>query len=137
MFVVLVLAMFELSLLHELAAGRHDPLEIGALPDRIKRYLGCRLPFVYLSKFTFDKIMRKHDHVTFFDLLVLPIILRDGTYIADRAGAVVIAHKHPETGKDYIAAVKVTTDQCELWLSTFHRIEPKIRDRVLRRGRIV
>ncbi len=127
--------MFELSLLHELAAGRHDPLQVGELPVRVLEHFGCRLPWVYLSKETFDKIMRKHGHVTFFDVLILPEMLRKGRYVADRRNAVAVCYRHPETDKDFAAAVKITADAFELYVTTVHRAERKQVERIMRRGR--
>ncbi len=126
--------MFELSLLHELAAGRHDPLQVGELLPRVLTRLGCRLPWAYLSKETFDKIMRKHNHVTLFDLLILPDMMRRGRYVADRRNAVAVCYRHPETNKDFIAAAKVTADAYELYITTFHRAERKQVERLMRRG---
>jgi hypothetical protein len=129
--------MFELSLLHELAAGRHDPLQVGEVPQRVCRFLGCKLPFVYLSKYTFAKIMKKHSDVSFFDLLILPLALRNGRYVEDRPRSVAITYRYPDTGKEYLCAIKCTHDECELWLVTFHRIDKRKSESVRRRGKLI
>jgi len=126
--------MFELGLLHELVAGRHDPLQIGEVPQRICRHFSCGLPFVYLSTYTVKKILKKHGDVTFFDLLILPLLLKHGTYIADRNSCMAIGYQHPETNKDYLAAIKMAKGNLEFWLSTFHRVDAKQLAGVYRRG---
>lgn len=127
---------FELSRLHELIAGRHDPLVVGPLPLVAVDYLKAKVPLVYLSRYSIQHILEEHPDVSLFDLLRAPIVLRDGLLIGDR-NCVVASYCVSEENIRYKAVVKCAGGGCDLWLTTFHRTAPRQTKSLLKRGKVL
>ncbi|MER8864787.1 hypothetical protein NKI19_13885 [Mesorhizobium sp. M0751] len=71
------------------------------------------------------------------DLLCLPMMLRDGVWVADRPKNAVVIYDHPATKKRYKAAIKVTAGGFEPYVSTFHRFGDRQLEALLKRGIIL
>jgi len=128
----------ELGHLNDLKTGRVRVLQIGPVPTETHGHLRTTLGIVHLSTASINHILEEHPDINILDLLVIPFLVRDGLWIADRPGACCISYVHPEdAAKRYISAVKSVADGHELYLTTFHRAGRRQTKSLLKRGPIL
>jgi hypothetical protein len=131
---------FDLGQLHKLMLGHDESIQVETLEDRVMRLIGWRLPYVYLHHKYCLKILRDHPDITPFDLLRLPIAVMKGELILERNRRVLDAcYNDPENGKAYIAILKraIETEDHEIWVSSFYRLEDRKLKKLRRSGQVV
>jgi hypothetical protein len=124
----------ELSQVYNLLRNRDGTIHFEHLPVPVAEHLGSTLRIVYLSNRSLRHIFENHKDVTEFDILILPMMIRDGFWIGDKPKQACVFYKHPEHEKLYKAAVKVTLDGLEAYVSSFYRCSPKKITSALKRG---
>lgn len=106
---------------------------VGVLPERMRETLGATTRTVLFSDYTAEKGARKHDDVDAQDYLVVQRLIDEGHATRDRDKHVVYTGEID--GKMWKAAVKVTADGREVYLSSLHRLRSAGKaDRIRRRG---
>lgn len=131
---------FDLGQLHRLMLGHDQSLQVGILEDRVMKRIGWRLPYVYLHHKYCLKILRDHPDITPFELLRLPIAVMKGELILEQNDRVLDAcYNDPENGKAYIAILKraIATEDHEIWVSSFYRLEDRKLRNLRRKGAVV
>ena len=118
--------MLEHSRLMQLLKGNNNPLWICNIPDRARATLGCSTGAVYLSTDSAKHILEKHNNITDFDLLMLPIAIERGNLLKEKFRNNGINSIY-ETGesKIFFVALKVASKGHELWVSSMYRIEKR------------
>lgn len=110
----------------------------GYLPLEAQEYLGARLPYVYLSRWSLDKIFKKHADLSDFDLLAVQHLLNTGKIVTDPEERVVVACGCVgDPARLYKAAVKLAGSNCDAWLTGFYRTDQRHLRSVLRKGRLL
>jgi hypothetical protein len=115
----------ELSRLQALLKNKNGSLQVGILPSRVSSILRCPLGIVYLSCPSLQHIVDRHPSITFIDMLCMSDMISDGEWFVDKANGACVVYAHPETMKLYKAAIKVVRDPCEIYVTTFHRTDPR------------
>lgn len=109
---------------------------VGDVPVCVSNYLKTAFRSVNISRSTFDKNQREHPDLTDFDYLQLPYVLEHGLWMQDVfSGLCAVASCPSDNGLvRYKAVVKRPTESPELWLTTFHRLNPRQTKRLIERG---
>ena len=115
---------------------------VGPLPSEAGAYLGAKIPLVYLSRPSLDKIFLRHPDLNDYDLLMAPYVLDKGTLLTDREPNVLVAYwKSGANERLYKAVIKLAVSRYDVWLTAFYRTdEPHVpslhqRGRTLRQSR--
>jgi DNA gyrase inhibitor GyrI len=130
----------ELSQLHRLMLRHDESVQICTLEDQVMKLIRWRLPYVYLHHKYCLKILTDHPDITPFDLLRLPIAVMKGELILEPNKRVLDAcYNDPENGNAYIAVLKraVATEDHEIWISSFYRLEDRKLKKLRRSGQII
>lgn len=127
----------ELSQIYNLLRNRDGTIQFEHLPVRVAEHLGSNLRIVYLSSRSLRHILADHEDVGELDILVLPDMIRWGMWVADKPNEACVFYRHPETDKLYKAAVKVTGDGYEVFVSSFYRCNPRQIESAKRRGTVL
>ena len=128
----------DLTQLEGLLEPPDKSVPVGYMPASPSAYLGCSLGIAYLSSTSLRHILKDHPDITLIDLLCLPMMVRDGLWVADRKPKnAVVVYDHPDTKKRYKVAIKVTADGFEPYVSTFHRFGDRQLEALLERGTIL
>ncbi len=128
-----------LSDIHALREKFTDPIVVGELPDSIRVELGLRVPLVHLSAVSLKHINEKHPDVSDFDLLILPFAIQSGLILREtqKKHVLLACYQEPGSHRRFIAIMKVTARECEVWLDSFHRMKTRQTKRLLRRAEIL
>ena len=80
-------------------------------------------------------INKRHPDVSDFDLLIVPFAIRHGLILRERAKRNILlsCYQDPMSHKRYVAVMKVTSKQCEVWLDSFYRTAPRQTARLLKK----
>jgi len=127
----------ELSQLYRLQLNPIGTVQVAHLPEEVATYLGCPLGIAYLSSKSLLHILKDHPDIALMDLLCLPMMIREGTWIGDRRNSACVVYAHPETGRAYKSALKATAGGYETYISTFHKCGDRQRASLLKRGTIL
>ncbi|MGB7917185.1 MAG: hypothetical protein WCF79_18110 [Rhodomicrobium sp.] len=131
---------FDLSQLHRLMVGHDESIQVGMIEDRVMKRIGWRLPYVYLHRKYCLKILKDHPDITPIELLRLPIAVMKGELILEQnRRALDACYTDPENKKWYLAVLKraVSSDDHEIWVSSFYRLENRKHLKLRREGTIV
>jgi len=126
---------FELDDLHDLLANRRAPLVVGHLPYEVRKFFGRSKEPVLLSRESYSHILTKHrDHINTSEILRLPQLLREGRWTFDK-GLTCSVYLNVSANRRFLkAAVKVTSDRSESYLTTMHRTHAKHIKQLEKRG---
>ena len=118
--------MLEHSQLIVLLTGKNDPLWICNVPDKVRNALGCSTSAVYLSRESAAHILREHNDIDTFQILLLPIAIERGRLVVeiDRPQFINSIYKNID-GRIYFVALKIAQKGHELWVSSIYRITNK------------
>lgn len=70
-------------------------------------------------------------------MLCLPVMIRNGLWIAETNGRACVVYSDQNTNKRYISAIKVAAKGYEVYLTTFHLCRPRQTASLLKRGTIL
>jgi hypothetical protein len=106
----------------DLRTGWRNPVNVGELPDAIRRLLGLRVPQVHFSRESFEHTQKKHPDLTDLDLLLIPFAVERGMILRERRKPNVLlgVYQEPTTHRRFVAVMKIAAAH-EVWLSSFHR----------------
>lgn len=124
----------------ELLSGRTPSVAVGTLPLEVRRYFGRSHDIVYLSSESAAHILEQHgDHIEAQDLLRIPKILETGLWISEkqRPEWCSVFHYSSQSQDRFVAAVKVTKDRRECFLTTLHRAKKRQIRSKMRRGDVL
>lgn len=127
----------ELSQLYSLLLTTDGTIQFEHLPPRVADHLGSSLRIVYLSSRSFRHILEAHKGISEFDVLLLPLMIRDGLWIADHPHKACVFYRHPETDKLYKGAVKVVGSGYEVYVCSFYRCNERQIATARRRGTVL
>ena len=128
----------DISELRSLRAGHRGDLQVGVLPFEVRKYLRISRDRVVLSTQSIRHILTGHgDHISVDNLLLLPSILEQGMWIADRPLAFAVVWQAGENDPRYKVALKTTADHSRTYVRSFHRMKARQTRSVLRRGDLV
>jgi hypothetical protein len=116
-----------------------DPIPVGELPSIIRTALQIRSPIVHLSLESLMHIGKRHPDISDYELLLLPFVIRHGLIMREKKKPKVILASYQDSisSRRYLAAMKVTSQQCEVWLDSFYRTKPRQTASFLRRCEIL
>jgi hypothetical protein len=120
--------------------GSQSHVVIGRLPHYIASFFNANTVEVWLGKAGLLHIAERHRDIGVDDLLLLPLVIRDGMLIreVDRPRELTICFQDPKNEKKrYIAVLKFARGKRELWISTFHRAKARQTKRKLKKGRVI
>lgn len=122
-----------------LRSGASDPIPVGELPHLIRLALGVRAPHVHLSRQSLEHINARHPDVTDYDLLLLPFTIQHGLILRERrkSNILLASYQQPMSQRRFVAVMKVTARQCEVWLDSFHRTKPRQTRRLLEKCEVL
>ncbi|MEM9197817.1 MAG: hypothetical protein AAGD12_08175 [Pseudomonadota bacterium] len=129
---------FELSDLERIRRGGIK--QVGQVPDAVVKAAGWRLPYVYVGPESLRHILDKHIDISEFDLLNIPIAIRDGLIVQEtkKQNVIVIIYlPSAETGVRFACPIKPTANSTEIWVSSFYRVREKQVRRIKERGTIL
>ena len=115
----------ELSRLQALLKNKNGSLQVGRLPTHVSSILKCPMGIVYLSCQSLQHIIDAHPMISFIDMLCLTDMISHGEWFADKTNGACVVYAHPDTMKLYKGAIKVARDRCEIYVTTFHRTDPR------------
>lgn len=126
------------SELVELISGKRPELQVAVLPHEAREHFRCSRDTVYLSYQSARHIIMKHgDSISNTELKLLPRILFQGVWLADKdrpTHAVVSC----EVGSRRLkAVVKVTEDRRRTYVKTLHLTAPRQTRSMFRRGNLL
>ena len=124
----------ELSQLNGLLANRQQSVHVGHLPIETRVHMGASHDMVHLSSYSLKHILKKHDDLELFDLLIIPKLLENGLWIGDRPNACCISYLDSFKGIRYIAAIKAADNGKEHYLTTFHKSHKRQTSALVKRG---
>jgi len=123
--------------IQRLRSTRCDTVTVGELPPNLAKEMGLLVPLVYLSKESLKHINR-HRHVSDFELLPAPFVVRHGLVIREYAkpNSYLCSYVGPlvPDQKCYGAVLKVASPDREVHLDTFHRLHRRQTIAWLKRG---
>lgn len=113
--------------LFDCESGYRNPIIVGELPNALRVHLKLRVPQVHLSSESLAHIKKRHPDVDNFDLCFLPLVIERGVIMQERAKPQVIvsAYQDTESHRQYAAIMKVANVRCEVWLTSFRRVNPR------------
>ena len=116
---------------------REHVLKVGELRNDVRVALGLPLPDVHLSKPSLKHINEKHPDVTDFDLLHIPLAIRNGLLLREetKAAKLLAFYKVPEEERYFIAAFKLAQRGTEMWLDSFYRAKKNQHERLRRKAK--
>jgi hypothetical protein len=121
-----------------LLSGNTPWISVGRVVNQARSHLTQKTSTVQLSSDSTRHILSKHgDHLEPASLLLLPASLQNGLWIADRENSCRISYLEPESGIRYLAALKVTKNKSEVFLTTFHRAQKGQTKALLKRGKVL
>ena len=125
--------------LEALRIGLRSPIVIGEVPFAVQQVLQLRVPNVYLSPESLSHIKVRHPDVGDFDLLLLPMAISRGLLVREIAKPNVIqaCYQDPESYKRFVAVMKITNRDSEIWLQSFHRLKKRQTAQILKRSTIL
>jgi hypothetical protein len=127
----------ELSQLHELMARTEKKILVGHLPEAARLHMHCQHDMIHLSGMTLEHIFERHPDVDFFEMQILPHALRFGVWIADRGTSCCVSYRHRETGRFYKVSLKSAMHGTEVYVTTFHKTNPRQTQSLHNRGPIL
>lgn len=130
---------FTLEDLAALRGGERDPIPVGELPFVVAELLKLRVPIVHLSGQSLRHINNRHADISDFDMLLLPLVVRQGLILRERKkrNVILAVYRDETTTRTYVAAMKYTQRACEVWLDSFYRLKPKEIGRVRRKTEVL
>ena len=131
--------MLELSEIAALREGRRDPILVGEFPLVVQDALKLKVNSVYISLASLKHIERRHTDVTDFDLLLLPVVLRNGLYLQEKTKRNIIISSYHDSisGRRFVAVSKIAANKFEIYVSSFYRTKPRQTRRFLERCEII
>jgi hypothetical protein len=125
--------------LQDLIAGERDPIVVGQIPFDVAARLLLRNHNVYLSANSLRHVLKEHPDVSLIDLLHLPFAIAKGMLVQEKAktNVIVASYLDSETGKRFIAVMKIVQKGTEVWISSFYRSKKRQTKRILSRGNIL
>lgn len=130
----------ELSRLQGLRYGPEGAsVHVGDVPQQTAAHLQTAFRAVNLSRASYDKIRSRHSDLNDYDFLQVAFVLRHGLWISEtkKPNCAIAVSSLPTSGIRYKAVVKRPVSGPELWLTAFHRINPRATAALLRRGEIL
>jgi hypothetical protein len=121
--------------LHDLLASRRAPLVVGHLPLEVRNFFGRSKEPVLLSRESYQHILRKHrNHVMSDEILLLPKLLREGRWTHDKGLTCAVYLRNTRNSGFLKAAVKVTADRTESYVTSIHRTRSRHISQLEKRG---
>ena len=121
----------------DLLAGRKPEVEVGTLPQEVRRYLGCSRDTVFLTQYSLEHIFEAHgEHLMPKDILLVPEVLLRGLWLSDTRPNFAIVSCAFEKMR-FKAVVKTTIERRRNYLSTFHRMAKRQTASLIRRGKVI
>lgn len=121
-----------------LLSGQQSTIPVGRIVNQARLHLTQKTSTILLSSDSTRHILSKHgDHMEPSTLLLLPDALRNGLWIADRHNSCRISFFEKDSGVRYLAALKVTRDKKEVFVTTFHRAQKGQTKALLKRGNLL
>jgi hypothetical protein len=105
--------------------GHLGPATVGKLPMEGAWHVGAKVGhWVYLSRESLLKNLRRHPDVSLYEYLRLPDVLTFGLIATDRkeSNCVVAVYQVPDKPVRYKGAVKCAAGGYDLWVTSFHRL---------------
>ena len=122
----------------QLLAGSIAVMPVGRLIKQARGHMSNEATAILLSSQTVRHILSSHgDHLSPSDLVVIPQVIQQGLWLADRDRACRISYQEHDTGRHFVLAIKATATRRELFVATFHRSNRKQFERLLRRGNVL
>lgn len=121
----------------DVTAGRlHTPVPVGVLAEELAERLGAGgVQAVRFSEYTAAKQLREHPDLAPADYARLQDMIDRGTVVLEDPRSLNLIHF--DGGRWWYAALKSTLDGRELYLSTYHRLQPRQARRRRLRGRLL
>jgi hypothetical protein len=122
-----------------LLRGERDSIWVGEMPLNVALSLGLAHPNVYMSRERIGHIFERHRDITRFMLLHLPFAIRHGLLIREtrKPECILASYQAADPNRCYIAALKLLSRDCEVWLSSFYRGNIRKTRALIRRGEIL
>lgn len=121
----------------DLALGLRDRIVVCELSRLIANFLTASTPQVTLSRFSLTHIRRDHRDMTLERLMLLPVAIKDGLIIREKARPQFLTVSYDLGDERFIAVLKATERKHAIFVETFHRARPRQTKSLLKRGRII
>jgi hypothetical protein len=117
---------------------KKNPVLVCSIEPALSRLIRATHPRVLISWATIEKQKREHPELRSHEYEVLPHLIETGLVVQDTGLTLVIAQSHPVNYSPiYKTVIKATTMGDAIYISSFHRIEPRKIRNIRRRGIIV
>jgi hypothetical protein len=125
--------------LEDLANNYRDPVRVGEIPSQVAKALGLRNYNVYLSRSSLFHIQEAHPDIDHFALLNLPLAIELGLLIQEieRPHMIIVSYLNSVIEMRFVAALKISQNGTEIWVSSFYRAKSRQTKSILRRGRVL
>jgi hypothetical protein len=123
----------------QIRSGAQSPFWVGNLSHELIQKLGWVTPCVYFSKETLAHINEKHPDISDFDMLHIPLALKNGLVLKENSAdnRVIIAYQPELQESRFRLVLKSTMRNTEIWISSFHRMKRRQTKSMLSRTTIL
>ena len=104
-------------------ASWRGPIVVGELPNLVRVKLKLRVPLVHLSRDSLEHIGRRHPEIDDFELPIVSLIVERGMILQEKEkpNFLLAVGKDRDSHRKYVAVMKMTAGNLEVWLTSFHR----------------
>lgn len=130
---------FDLFQLYTLKNSPDANTPVGAIPQEVSAYLGCKQSLAYFTSRSIRHVFEEHPDLDMFELLHMPDMIARGRWLTDhrKRHYAVIIYFVPDSPLKYMSALKVTGEGFEPYMSSFYRTRDKDIRRVMKRGDVL